>query len=178
MHSTYFQYIYRFVPHILSIQTDSFRIFSVHGRFHSAFSQFSNRFILRIPSICADSFSLFRECTQIISNIQNGIIFFTAFKGILLQKTVCMCATGPKTHKKYSIIWLQLNKKILSAYLGEFEFIFENHLGYKSEDQERAFYEKINTSRKSRASVPLGKITDREINIMSSSSKAFKLLME
>jgi hypothetical protein len=33
-------------------------------------------------------------------NIQNGIIFFTTFKGTLLQKTVCVFATGPKTHKE------------------------------------------------------------------------------
>jgi hypothetical protein len=37
---------------------------------------------------------------------------------------------------------------------GKFDFIFETNLGYESEDQVGAFYEK-NRSEKSRASVPL-----------------------
>jgi hypothetical protein len=33
-------------------------------------------------------------------NIRNGIIFFAAFNGTLLQKTLCKCAIGPKTFKE------------------------------------------------------------------------------
>jgi hypothetical protein len=59
---------------------------------HIAFSLFVYGFILHILGIRTDSFCEFGECTQVISNIRNEIIFFAAFKGILLQKTVGMCA--------------------------------------------------------------------------------------
>ncbi len=107
--STYAQYMNRFILHILSIQTDSFRVFSVYKQqnlvrrfisFHvfsvyvqilSAYSQYTNRSIPHILSICTDSFCVFGEWAQIILNIRNGIIFITAFKGIILQKKyVCV----------------------------------------------------------------------------------------
>jgi hypothetical protein len=67
-------------------------------------------------------------------------IFFTAFTGILLQKTVCMLATGPKIHKEKQFFGSRLTKKFLSTYsdytqtfefqyLGEFKFILKNNLG-------------------------------------------------
>ncbi len=118
IHSAYSQYTNRFIPRILSIQTakfssniyliprilrirkDSFSVFSVYEQIHSTYSQYTNSFIPRTLSIRTDSFRIIRECAQIISNIWNGIIFITAFKGILLQKKVCMCATGQKTCKE------------------------------------------------------------------------------
>ncbi len=69
--STYSPYTYRFFPHSLSIRTDPFCVFSVY--------------------VCADSLCRFGESAQIISHIWNWIIFFTAFKGTLLQnKYVCV----------------------------------------------------------------------------------------
>ncbi len=66
---------------------------------YSVFSPCTYRFFSHILSITTDSFPVAGECAQMISNTRNGIIFFTAFKGILPQKTVCMWATGPRTHK-------------------------------------------------------------------------------
>jgi hypothetical protein len=85
MHSMYSQYTYRFVPHMLSIRTNSFRIFSVYEQIHSAYSQYTNRFIPHILSIRTakfsskiyliprnlhirtDSFRVFSEYEQILS---------------------------------------------------------------------------------------------------------------
>ncbi len=78
----------------------SLRVFSVYVQVHSPYSQYMHRFIPSIFSIHTDSFCVLGECIQITLNIQKGIIFFTAFKGKLFQKTLCMCASGPKTHKK------------------------------------------------------------------------------
>jgi hypothetical protein len=77
------------IPRILSICTYSFRIFSVFEQIHSS-----------ILSMRSDSFPVLGECAQIILNIRNVIIFVTAFKGILLQKKVFVCATRPKTYKE------------------------------------------------------------------------------
>jgi hypothetical protein len=60
VHSTYSQYTYRFIPRILSIRTDSFRVFSVHDQIHSTYSQYTNRFIPHILSI---------QTAKFISNI-------------------------------------------------------------------------------------------------------------
>jgi hypothetical protein len=50
-------------------------------------------------------------------NIRNGIIFFTAFKGILLHKKVCMGATGPKDPTRNNQLFgPSLTEKGLSAY--------------------------------------------------------------
>jgi hypothetical protein len=57
VHSEYSQYMYRFVPRILSIRTDSFRVFSVYKQIHSVYSQYTNRFIPRILSIQTAKFS-------------------------------------------------------------------------------------------------------------------------
>ncbi len=104
IHFAYFQYMNRFISLILSIQTDSFcvfsayeqqnfiwrftsfRVFSAYIQILSAYSQYTNRLIQCILSIPTESFRVFRECAQIILNIRNGIIFYTAFKWILLQK--------------------------------------------------------------------------------------------
>ncbi len=109
LHSAYSQYTYRSVPCILNIWPDSFcifsvyeqqnfiqrftsfRVLSVYDQILSAYSQYTTRFFLRILSIHTDSFRIFRECAQIIWNIWKGIIFFTAFKGILLQKIMYLC---------------------------------------------------------------------------------------
>ncbi len=126
VNSAYSQYTYRFILRILRIRTDSFHIFSVYEQIHSTYSQYTkskissnnylilrilrirtdtNSFILRILSIRTDSFPVFGECGQIIFNVWNWIVFITAFKGILLQKKVCMCASGPKSYIEWSIIW-------------------------------------------------------------------------
>ncbi len=63
------------IPRILRICTNSFSVFSVH-----------NRFVPRFSVLVHISFCIFGKCTQIISNFWNEIIFFTAFKVILLQK--------------------------------------------------------------------------------------------
>ncbi len=77
MHFAYSQCLYRFVPRILSIQTDSFR-----------HSQNINGFILQILTLRADSSRVFREWAQIILNIRNGIILPQLLKGYyrVLQK--------------------------------------------------------------------------------------------
>jgi hypothetical protein len=103
------------IPRILRILIDSFRVFSVYEQIHSAYFQYTNRFIPRTLSKRTDSFRVIRECTQIISNIRNGIIFITAFKGIILQKKVCMCPTGPKTCKN-RLFGPSMTKKFPSAY--------------------------------------------------------------
>jgi hypothetical protein len=78
VHSAYSQYIYRFIPRILSIRTDSFSVFSVYKQIHSAYSQYTNskiylnlyliphillihtyRFYPHILSIRTDSFRIF-----------------------------------------------------------------------------------------------------------------------
>ncbi len=85
------------IPRIIRIRKFSFRVLSEYGNFPSEYYQNTEIFIPRILSIRTDSFRVFWECTQIILNIRYWIIFIPAFKGILLQKKVCMCATGPKT---------------------------------------------------------------------------------
>jgi hypothetical protein len=109
VHSAYFQYTYRSIPRILSIQTDSFCIFSVYEQSHSAYSQYTNseisfeylphsayslytyRFFPRICSIRTDSIPVFSEYIQIHSEYWrmhpnsfeylecNGVIFFSPF---------------------------------------------------------------------------------------------------
>jgi hypothetical protein len=93
--------------HILSIQIAKFhwkisslRVFSVYVQILSTYYQYKKRFIPCILSIYTDLFRIFGECAQINLNIRKGIIFFTAFKGLLLKKKVCMCATGPKTYNE------------------------------------------------------------------------------
>ncbi len=111
-HSAYPPCTYRSVPHILSIRTDSFCIFSVYdtfipfilsiwtGKLHlkiylilrslrictDSFRVFSvyKQIHSVILSIHADSFHVFGEWALINSNIRNWIIFITDFKGILL----------------------------------------------------------------------------------------------
>ncbi len=125
VHSAYSQYTHRYVLCILSIRTDSsciipvckqihsvnnaqrnsiqrFASFSVQEQIHSAYAiaQYTNILIPLILSLCTDSFCVIGESAQIISNIQKGIIFVTAFKGTLLKKIACICATGPKTQKE------------------------------------------------------------------------------
>ncbi len=107
--SVYSQNTYRSASGILSIQTDSFRIFSefeqqnlvrrfitfhifsVYVHIISAHFQYMNRFTPHILSIRLDSFPVLGECSQIILNNRNLIIFITAFKEILLQKSICVC---------------------------------------------------------------------------------------
>ncbi len=154
--SAYSQYTYRSVPHILSIQTDSFDVFSVYEQIPSVYSQYTNseflfkdlphsayflytyRFILRILSKRTDSFRLFGESTQIIWNIQNGIMIFTAFKGILLQKKYVCVQLDQRPTRNNRLFGPSLTKYVFShiliicrmtiefEYLSEFEFIFKN----------------------------------------------------
>ncbi len=78
------------ILHILRIYTDSFHVFSVYE--HSAYSQYTYRFIW------------------------NEIIFFTAFKAILLQKKyVCVQQDRRLTSNNRSF-GLSLSKKFLSMY--------------------------------------------------------------
>jgi hypothetical protein len=89
IHSVYSQYMNRFILRILSklfLRFISFRVFSVYLQIISAYSQYTNRLNLRILSKRTDSFRILWECAQIILNIQNVIISFIPFKGILLQK--------------------------------------------------------------------------------------------
>ncbi len=67
------------IPHILRIRTYSFRVFSVYKQIHSGYFQYMYRFCV------------LRECAQIILNIWNGIIFFAASKGTLLQEKEYVC---------------------------------------------------------------------------------------
>ncbi len=114
----YSQYTHRLILCILSTRTDSFCVFSentqrklvwrfnsllvssIYIHIHSAYSQYKNRFIPHILSIPTDSFRVFCKCAQIILNIRKRIIFFTAFKVALFQKTIWMCSPRPKTHKE------------------------------------------------------------------------------
>ncbi len=94
----YFQHTIRFIPDILSIQTVNFvqrftlfRVFFIYVLILSAYSQYMNKLMPCILSIPIDSFRIFGECAQIILNVWNGIIFFLAFKGILLEKSMHVC---------------------------------------------------------------------------------------
>ncbi len=69
-----------------------FRVISVYVQNPSTYSQYTNRFNQRILKICTDLYLIIGKCTQIFQ------IFGMKFKERLLQKTVCKCATGPKTH--------------------------------------------------------------------------------
>jgi hypothetical protein len=169
--SAYSKYMNRFSLCILSIKTDSFCIFSVYElqnffrRFTSfhvfsvyvqilfVYSQCTNRFILRILSICTDSLRILGEWALIILYIQNIIIFFTAFKGILLQKIyVCVQLdwrpirnnrlSGPSLLTNFFPCILIVREMIRIWYLGEFKFIFEKNLRSESGDQELAFDKK------------------------------------
>jgi hypothetical protein len=135
--------MYRSVPHILSIRTDSFHIFSVYKQIHSMYSQYTNseilfkdlphfayslytstyRFFPWIHSIrtdsfriCAVSFRVLGECAQIILNIRNGIIFFIAFKGIVLQKKYVCVQLNRRPTRNNLLFGPTLTKKFLSAY--------------------------------------------------------------
>ncbi len=97
IHSAHSQYSNRIIPRSGYTQRNPVRrftvihIFSLYVKIHSAHSQYmysANRFISRILSMHTDSFCVSGECTQKMLDIQNGIIFVTAFKGTLLQKTV------------------------------------------------------------------------------------------
>jgi hypothetical protein len=90
------QFMNRFFPRILSILT---------------------RFFPRILSIRTDSLYVFGECAQIILNIQNGIIFNKAFKGILLKKVCTVCVQlDQRPTRNNRLFGPSLTKKILSAY--------------------------------------------------------------
>jgi hypothetical protein len=91
--------MYRFVPH-LSIYKQIHPTYSgnTHSEIpfedlpHSLYPPYTYRFIPHILIIRTDSFHVFGECAQIISNLWNGIIFFTAFNGVLFKnKTMYEC---------------------------------------------------------------------------------------
>ncbi len=136
---------------------------------HSAYSQYTYRFIPRIPSIRTDSFRVFGECTQIILNVRNWIIFITAFKGILFKKSMYVCKWTEELQGMVDYLALAWQNNFFPRiliirgmtfkfeYLGEFEFIFENILEAWSGAQDLAFDEK-NECRKSRPSVPLRQV--------------------
>jgi hypothetical protein len=184
--STFSQCIYRCVLCILRIQTNSFcvflqtysfRIFSVYKQrnfvwkftsFHvfsvyvqilSPGSTYTYRFIPSILSKCTDSFSIFRECNQIIFNIQNGIFVFAALKGILLKKKYVCLQLDQRPTRNYRLFGNSLTKKFFPRiliirgmtfdfeYLGEFKFIFKYNLGQESGDQELDFHEKKRMSK-------------------------------
>jgi hypothetical protein len=76
IHSAYSQYTNRFIPHILSVQTDSFRVFSVYEQRNlvQRFSSFcivyiycTYLFFPRILSIQTDLFRVFSVYVQIHS---------------------------------------------------------------------------------------------------------------
>jgi hypothetical protein len=154
----YYQYMnrFRFVPCILSIRTDSFRVFSVYEQQNlvrrfisfrvfsvyeqilSVYSQYTNRFIPRILSIRTDSFRVFGECTQIILNIWDWIIFIKAFKGYYFKKSMCVCNWTEDLQGIIDHLALAWQKNFFPRiliihgmtfqfkYFGEFEFLFEN----------------------------------------------------
>jgi hypothetical protein len=71
---------YRFLPHILSICTDSLRIFTIYMHIHSMYWENAPKY-----------FRTFRN--RIIN-------FFTAFNGTLHKKIFCKCAIGHKINKE------------------------------------------------------------------------------
>ncbi len=119
IHSSYSQYTNRFIqhiqqihigkfcsktyliPHILHICTDSFCIFSVYNIFLPAYSQCIYRFIPHMWRMA-----------QIILIIQNGIIFFAAFKGTPYE---CV-QLDQRLTRNNQLSGSSLTKKILSPY--------------------------------------------------------------
>ncbi len=178
--STYSQYMNRFILHILSIRTDSFRIFSVYKQrnlvrrftsfhvfsvyvqilsaysqyikqIHSAYSQYTYRFIPRIRKMRPNNLK-YLELNY----------FILAFKGIPLFKKsmygyVCNWTEDLQGIIDYmALAWqknLFLRFLIIHEHFGAFKFIFQNNLGSYIEDHELAFDEK--KCQKSRACVPL-----------------------
>ncbi len=143
------------IPGIFRIHTDPFCVVSVYEQILSAFSQYTNRFFPRILSIRTDSLYVFGECAQIILNIQNGIIFITAFKGILFKKVYTVCVQlDQRPTRNNQLFGPSLTKKILSAYSDNMRndlriwisrqiwIIFKNILGSESGNEELAFDEK------------------------------------
>jgi hypothetical protein len=80
-----------------------FHVFSTYIQIHATYSQYTNRFIPCILSIHTDSFCVFGECVQIISNIHDGIIFFTASKGHYVKKQY-VCVQLKQRQTRYN--WL------------------------------------------------------------------------
>ncbi len=117
MHSACSQYTYRFIPHILNIQTDSFcYILSINRFILHIQRKHTAKLYLKIclvSQICTyflythgtDSFRVFsvygtgtyrfipriRRMHPNNLNVWNGINFFTAFIGILPQKNNTVC---------------------------------------------------------------------------------------
>ncbi len=146
MSSTLFLLYVPIRPHIISIRTDSFRVFSVYEQIHSVYSanthsqitfedlpysayspymvctdllhifSVTNTLIPCILSIQADSFLAFRKCTQIILSIWIEIIFLAAFKGKLLQKMFVSVQLDPRLTRNYWLFGSSLTKKIPYAY--------------------------------------------------------------
>ncbi len=89
----------------------------------------------------------------ILHILQIRPIFFTAFKGILLyfkKQYVRVCVWldyfALAWQKKIFLRILIIRRMTFEfEYLGEFEFIFENNLGYESWHQEGAFDGEIET---------------------------------
>ncbi len=110
----------RSVPCILSIRTDSFRVFSVYEQIHSvcsqykkqlnfvrrftsfrlvfvfvqilsAYSHYTKRYILHIFSIHTDSFRVFEECAQIILNFGMELFLLQLLKGHYFKKSMYVC---------------------------------------------------------------------------------------
>jgi hypothetical protein len=119
----YFQHTIRFIPDILSIQTVNFvqrftlfHVFFIYVLILSAYSQYMNKLMPCILSIPIDSFRIFRECTQIILNVWNGIIFFLAFKGILLKKKYACMQLDQRPTRNNQLFGPSLTKKFISSY--------------------------------------------------------------
>jgi hypothetical protein len=145
-HSAYSPYTYRFILLILSIQTDSFCIFS-------AYVQISSSYLANLPN----------------TKIRKGIIFLTAFKGTLLQNSIYVCNWTQDLQRiiKYFALGLKKNSAFYDntqmtfkfENLGDFEFVFKNIFRYESGDQEGAFDER-KQKLKVIANVPLSRSKD------------------
>jgi hypothetical protein len=148
MHSVFYQYTNRFILCIQWIRSAKLRL-KIYLIPHIllickvSLCIFMNWFIPRILSIHTDLFRIFSECTYIISNIWNEIIFFTAFKETLLYfiKQFVSVQLDPRPTRNNWLFCFSLTKKFFCI----FQYYTEWPLNLNLK----------NRSRKSHASGPL-----------------------
>ncbi len=158
VHSAYSQYTYRFVPCILSIQTDSFRLFSVMNRFipctvfsvfqqpnfvwrftsfrvlsvyiHilSADSQFMNISRNLVISVYVQIQSVYSELLQLLKGYYFKLSMYVCNWTNDLQGIIYYLALAGQKNF-FSCILVICRLTLLLKYLGNFKFILENNLG-------------------------------------------------
>ncbi len=122
--------MYRFFPRILSIRTDSFRVFSVYVQIHSAYSENAPKEFW-IIGIELFSFQLLKE--YYFKKSMYFCNWTEDLKGIINYLALAW------QNNFFPRILIIRGMTFIFEYLGEFEFIFENNVGSWSGYQELAF---------------------------------------